>query len=209
VNANRRDYYGQDGDDVLVVQGPTATFDPLIDTSVVDRARRDDPTSALAEWDAEFRSDLSQFLDDETIDKAVDHGRPLELPPRAGIEYYGFVDASAGRHDPFCIGIVHAEAVDGIADATSGRFASGDEIDVKRLVADVIRGRRPPFDPATVAKEFAALARDYGIDRVTGDQYAGQWVPAAFKVQIPMQSGRAFRREAGHRSELMSATIPI
>jgi hypothetical protein len=181
LHQKHRDYFGVDDPDTLVVQGPTLAFNPTIDTGVVDRARRDDLTSALSEWDAEFRSDLSQFLDDDTIDAAIDHGRPLELPPRAGLQYFAFVDASAGRHDAFCIGIVHGEAVDvGVDDATSGRFTS-DAVVVKRLVADVIRGRRPPFDPATVAKEFAALARDFGIDRVVGDQYAGQWVASAFK----------------------------
>jgi hypothetical protein len=29
-----------------------------------------------------------------------------------------------------------------------------------------------------------------------------------FRVQIPIQSGRVFRREAGHRSGLKPATIP-
>ena len=29
------------------------------------------------------------------------------------------------------------------------------------------------------------------------------------KVRIPIHSGRVFRREAGHRSDLMPATIPI
>jgi hypothetical protein len=28
------------------------------------------------------------------------------------------------------------------------------------------------------------------------------------RVRIPIEAGRVFRREAGHRSDLMSATIP-
>ena len=42
--------------------------------------RAADPVAALAEWDAEFRTDIGAFLDDASIDAAVDHGRPLELP---------------------------------------------------------------------------------------------------------------------------------
>ncbi|MEI9899644.1 MAG: hypothetical protein WDN31_05280 [Hyphomicrobium sp.] len=52
---------------------------------------------------------------------AIDYGRPLELPPRPGITYSAFVDASAGRHDAFCVCIGHKE--EGI-----------------RFVADVVRG---------------------------------------------------------------------
>ena len=74
------------------------------------------------------------FLTRPAIDAAVDASRPLELPPRDGIVYQAFVDASAGRHDAFCIGIAHREG--------------------ETIVADVIRGRKPPFDPATVAGEL-------------------------------------------------------
>jgi hypothetical protein len=83
-----RDYFGKDDRDVLVVKGRTQLFNPTIDSRVIAQAKRDDPASALAEWDAEFRSDLSQFLDDDTIDAAIDHGRPLELPPREGLAYF-------------------------------------------------------------------------------------------------------------------------
>ena len=41
--------------------------------------------AAAAEWDAEFRSDIGAFLDDELIDAAIDHGRPLELSPVDGV----------------------------------------------------------------------------------------------------------------------------
>jgi hypothetical protein len=168
LHQKHRDYFGVDDSDTLVVQGPTIAFNPTISTAIVDRARRDDPTSALAEWDAEFRSDLAQFLDDETIDAAIDHGRPLELPPRDGIRYFAFVDASVGRHDAFCVGIVHCE---------------GDGDEPKRIIADLVRGVRPPFDPKSVAQEFAKLAKDYGIGALTGDQYAGQWVRGRFKTR--------------------------
>ena len=159
--AKFRDHFGQDSDEVLVVRGPTAAFNPTIDQSVIARARESDPTAALSEWDAEFRSDLSQFLDDDSIDAAVDPSRPMDLPPRDGVVYRAFADASAGRHDAFCLGIAHNEG--------------------ERIVADVIRGRRPPFDPASVAAEYAALAKEYRCSRVIGDAYAGEWVAQAFR----------------------------
>ena len=38
-----------------------------------------------------------------------------------------------------------------------------------------MREIRPPFSPDQVVEEFAALLKSYGISRVTGDAYAGEW----------------------------------
>src|SRR6185437_5647903 len=107
--------------DVLVAGGPSKLFNPTIDEDFIARAREADPESARAEWDGEFRADLEALLDDELIEAAIERGRPLELPPRPEHSYSAFVDASAGRHDAFCIGIAHREG--------------------ERIIADVIRGR--------------------------------------------------------------------
>jgi hypothetical protein len=182
--AKHRDHFGQDRVDVLVVQGGTEVFNPNVDKGVIARQRVDDPAAALAEWDAQFRNDLSQFLDDASIDAAVDHGRPLELPPRQGLSYRAFVDASAGRHDAFCIGIAHQEG--------------------ERVIADVIRGRKPPFDPTEVAAEFAALARQYRCHSVTGDSFAGEWVSQAFK-----SSGLSYTRSDLPKSAIYLEALPL
>src|ERR1700730_16972825 len=92
-------HFGQDGD-VLVVQGPSTAFNPNLSQSEVDAAVAADPEGATAEWTAEFRRDISAFLDDQTIDYAIDHGRPLELPPQPGLHYQCFVDASGGAGAP-------------------------------------------------------------------------------------------------------------
>ena len=145
-----RDYFAKDDPDTLVVQGETTIFNPTIDTGVIATAERDDPAAALSEWHAQFRNDLSSFLDDQVIDQAVSHSRPLELPPREGLRYFAFTDASAGRHDCFTICIAHKERND-------------------KIIADVVRGVRPPFDCDDVAADFAKLARDYGCHRITGN----------------------------------------
>src|SRR5215468_7114224 len=125
LHQKHRDHFGIDGD-VLVIQAATPIFNPTIDKRMIARAWADDPASAAAEWDAEFRSDLSQFIAD---DAAVDHARPAELPPQSGIRYHCFVDASAGRGDHFtcCVGFK----------------------DQDRFVCAALRGRKPPFDPAS------------------------------------------------------------
>lgn len=180
-----RDAFGRDDDDVLVIQGASRMFNPTLDEGVISRARKSDPEAARAEWDGDFRSDLSSFLEDALIDAAIDPDRPLELPPRAGVGYVAFVDASAGRHNSFCIAIGHRED--------------------DRIVIDVIRGRSPPFDPATVAAEYAALATTagYRCSEVIGDNFAGEWVAAAFR-----DPGTGYRRAEHPKSVLYLEGLP-
>jgi hypothetical protein len=102
-----RDHFGQDSDDVLVIQGPTALFNPTMPAAEIASQRAADPTAAPAEWDALFRSDLSSYLDDALIEKSVDHGRP--------------VDASGGTgHDAYTIAIGHKEGDRYVIDLVRG-----------------------------------------------------------------------------------------
>jgi hypothetical protein len=161
LHQKHRDYYGVNDDDVLVVQGASRSFNPTLAQEIIEGAEHNDLESARSEWRGEFRSDLSALLEDAVIDGAIDFGRPLELPPRHGVTYHSFTDASAGRHDAFSIAIGH--------------------IQESRFVGDVVRATKPPFDPGTVAGEYAALAKDYRCRKITGDAYAGEWVAGAFK----------------------------
>jgi len=157
-----RDHFGVDDDDVLVVQGASRTFNPLLTEAVIAALRMADPGAAASEWDAEFRTDISAFLDDELIDGAVEHGRPLELSPLAGnVQYRAFIDAAGGRGDAYTIAIAHREGED--------------------FVVDAVRGTHPPFDPVAVTKEYAALLRFYGVASVTGDHYGAEWVGNAWR----------------------------
>jgi hypothetical protein len=178
-----RDHFGQDDPDVLVIQAPTEMLNPTINSKIIARARANDGESAKAEWDAEFRGDLSSLLDDAVIDNAIEHGRPLELPPRSGIKYHTFVDASGGRHDAFTICIGHEQ---------DGGF-----------VADVVRGRKAPFDPKTVVAEYAALAKEYRCRHVMGDNYAGSWVSDSFR-----DAGMDYRRIDLPKSALYLEAVP-
>jgi hypothetical protein len=122
-----RDHFGQNSADVLVVQGGTKLFNPTLPDATIATQRAADPTAASAEWDAEFRSDLSSFLDDQLIDAAVEHSRPLELPPlRDSYRYYkAFCDASGGTgHDSYTICIGHKEGETFVIDALRGTRAS-------------------------------------------------------------------------------------
>jgi hypothetical protein len=178
-----RDHFGDvDSDDVLVVQGASKVFNPTLADATIEAQRAADPLAAGAEWDAIFRDDLSGFLDDASIDAAVDHGRPLELPPRAGVAYFAFVDMSGGRHDLSTIAIVHIEG--------------------ERFVADVVRGRKG--NPQEAVVEFVALAKCYHASTVTGDNYGAEWVAGAYRA-----AGCEYVRSALVRSELYLAGLPL
>jgi hypothetical protein len=158
-------HFDSDDDAVLVVKGSSALFNPTLDEAKIQKELTDDPEGAHAEWLAEFRTDRSALLDEQVIEDAVDYGRPLELPPRHGSwKYHAFADASAGRNDAFTLCIGHTEG------------KKGEET----FICDVIRDRPAPFDPRSVAHEYAQLARDYGCTKIVGDNYAGEWTASAF-----------------------------
>ncbi len=183
LHQKHRDHFGQDDPDTLVVAGGSADFNPTINAKIIERARATDPEAAKAEWDGQFRSDIASLLDDAVIDAAIDHSRPMELPPRSGGVYSAFTDASAGRHDHFTLCIGHRED--------------------DRFIADVVRGVAPPFDPNQVAADFAKLAKDYGCRSIVGDNYAGEWVARAFR-----DAGIAYVRADKPKSTLYLESVP-
>jgi hypothetical protein len=172
-----RDHFGVDDAEVLVVQGRSQLFNPTLSDSVIAAQRAADPTAAEAEWDAQFRSDIGAFLDDALIDRAVEHGRPLELPPHESIVYHCFTDTSGGGADASTVCVCHRDG--------------------ERIVADVVRGRRGPHDPAAVAAEYAALVKQYRCSTITGDNYAKEWVAGAYR-----SAGLEYRRSPLVRSDL-------
>lgn len=145
-------HFGGDSTRVLVAQAPSLTMNPTLDPEVVAEAMREDPEAARAEYMAEFRGDISSFLDIELIERAT-RSKPLELPPRAGEQYFAFVDPNGGGADEFTMSIAHREG--------------------ELIVVDLVKGRHG--SPAAIAEEFAAIMRGYRISRAHGDRYAGRW----------------------------------
>jgi len=179
-----RDFFGQDSDDTLVVQGSTQTFNGTIDEAALAALRAADPAAAPSEWNGTFRDDVGAFLDDELIDAAVDHGRPLELPPQTGVEYLAVTDSSGGRGDAYTFAIGHK---------------NGDQ-----FVIDALRGTHPPFDPVETTKQYAALAKEYRIAEVTRDHYAAEWVSAAWR-----DCGIRCERSELTKSAIYIETLPL
>jgi hypothetical protein len=155
----------------------------LARTPISQRTKLKRTPNARSEWGAEFRTDVSSLLDDQVIEDAVDRARPLELPPRGGREYFAFTDPSAGRHDAFTFCIFHCEG--------------------EGWICDVVRGRQAPFDPRSVAQEYAALAHEYSCTKIVGDNFAGEWVAAAFA-----DAGAKYERSPLPKSALYLEALP-
>lgn len=180
-----RDYYGVDGDDVLVVQGESRTFNLTLSEAMIATASAADPEGAVSEWQGGFRTDIAAFLSDQDIEACVDRDRPLELPFRSDVRrYHAFCDPSGGRHDAMTMVIAHMD---------------GDTV-----IVDAIRAHKPPFDPQTVASEFATLAREYRISEIIGDNYSGEWVVTSFR-----DAGIHYKRSEYAKSVLYLEGLPI
>lgn len=160
-----RDKYGQDDPHTLVWKAPTKDMNPMIQDQVIDNALREDYSAAKSEWLAEFRDDLETFLSTEMIEHAIITGR-FELPKIDANSYVAFVDPSGGRADSFTLALAHRDE------------------EFKKVILDRIEERPPPFKPQDVVKEFSKILKeDYGIFRVTGDRYAGEWVSRTFEEE--------------------------
>jgi hypothetical protein len=182
LHENYRKHYGQDGSPILVIQADTRTMNPKVPQRIIDHAMERDPTAAMAEYYAQFRSDVGTYLDAELVARAVEAGRRERAPSHR--QYHAFADPSGGAGDRFTLAIAHAEG--------------------QRMVLDLIRGVTPPFDPSVVVKEFAAVLTSYHCASVTGDRYAGQWVVEAFA-----RHGVTYWHSEHSKSELYLEALPL
>jgi hypothetical protein len=107
-----------------------------------------------------------------------------ELPPGGGIVYTAFTDPSGGSADSFALAVGHMEA-DGTA------------------VLDCIREVKPPFSPDDVVREYAALLKSYGVSRVMGDAYGGEWPRERFSVH-----GISYEVSKKYKSTIYAEFLP-
>jgi hypothetical protein len=180
-----RDHFGVDDPEVLVVQGRSQLFNPTLSDSAIAAQRAADPVGSEAEWDALFRSDISSWLDDEQLDRAIELGRPLELPPQPDTVYRAFTDASGGvGQDAYTLSIAHK---------------AGDN-----CVTDLVRGTVGKFDPHQVTRDYAALCKGYRITEVTGDAYAREWVAGTWR-----ETGINYRKSPLAKSDIYLECVPL
>jgi hypothetical protein len=178
-----RKHFGKTGAPVLVWKADTLTMNPAFSRATVEAEYAKDPESARAEYGAEFRDDLADFITREAIDAITCQDR-RELPPEPGIAYAGFCDPSGGASDAMTLAIAHLQGDVGVLDE----------------VLEI----RPPFDPDAAVAECAALLRRFGIARITGDRYAGQWPVARFAAH-----GITFEQSARPKNDLYHDFLPL
>lgn len=116
-------HYGQEGDDVLVIQAESRLLNPTLDETVINAARVADPESAAAEWFAEFRGDLSTFIARSVIEHCVESGVTERWAVR-GQGYTAFADPSGGQHDSFTLAIGHKDGDLSVLDGNRPIYAA-------------------------------------------------------------------------------------
>jgi len=179
-----RRHFGKDDARVLVWKADTATMNPRIDPAIIAEAYDSDPEAARAEYGAEFRDDLADYITREAVDAVVCWGRS-ELPPEPGVTYAAFCDPSGGVNDAMTLAVAHL------------RDGAICDLDAALEV-------RPPFDPEVAVSACTAVLRRFGVTRVTGDRYAGLWPAARFA-----EHGIAFEQSARPKSDLYRDLLPL
>jgi hypothetical protein len=183
-NAWRR-YHGQEDAPVLVWQAATRTMNCTVPQSFIDAELERDLPKASAEYLAEFRSDIQSFVSREIVDAAVVPSRH-ELPKFASTRYHAFTDPAGG------------------SGSDSMTLAIGHRDPLGSLVLDLLRERRPPFSPESVASEFAVACKSYGIRKIVGDHYAGEWPREAFR-----KLGVEYETSDKSKSEIYQDALPL
>ena len=168
--------------DVLVWQGASLDMNPGLDPTFIAQAFEKDRASALAEYGAEFRTDVETFLAFETVAARVVSGR-RELPYVPGKTYFAFTDPSGGVGDSYTLAIAHCER------------------DV--AVLDLLREVPAPLTPALVTAEFAAILRGYHCSEVQGDRYGGSWCGDEFS-----KYGISYKASEKPKSEIYLEFMP-
>jgi hypothetical protein len=150
--------------EILVFRAPTRLMNPTIRQELIDRALRDDPAAAGAEYLAQFRDDIESFVRVDAVEACVVKGR-YELPPLREREYVSGTDLAGGGQDEYTQALAHIEERDG------------------RLIAvlDCVAAYRAPTSPEEIVKDFAQLNQRYDLQQTFGDHYAGEWPREQFR----------------------------
>ena len=160
--SNFAKYFGQEDAPVLVWKGTTPEMNSnLVDDPLIAEMVAEDYERAQAEFFAEFRTDITEFISREAVEAVMAHGI-RELPPSSGLTYRAFTDPSGGSADSFTWAIGHIEP-DG------------------RAILDAMRERKPPFSPDAVVEEYAALLKSYG-NRSSPGRRLRRWPRERFSV---------------------------
>jgi hypothetical protein len=179
-----RKHFAQAGDPVLVWQGSTVDMNPGVDAQIIADAYADDESAASAEYGGQFRRDIESFVSREAVEAVVVPDRHM-LPPSQWEQHVAFVDPSGGSQDSMTLAVAHRHGYKG--------------------VLDCVHEWRAPFSPAKVVKEIALVLAEYGIRKVVGDRYGGQFVQELFR----REHGITYTPAEQSKSELYGELLPL
>lgn len=186
--------YARDGAKGFVWQADTLSMRPEQDDELLDEIRDlydEDPESAKAEYGAQFRNDLESIFTKTSIEGVGQPGR-IEQMRSSKHRYRVFVDPSGGSSDSYVAAVAHDEK----------RTIDGDTVTF--AVLDKVIEWVPKFDPAQVSREVVQLCKDFGVKKVTGDAYGGEWPRDPLK-----KAGIEYELSEMSRSELYLAFLPM
>ncbi|MET3302623.1 hypothetical protein [Bradyrhizobium diazoefficiens] len=179
-------HYGQESERIVVWQADTLTMRPNAPTYVreeIEQAYNDDPAQASANFGAMFRTDVEQFVTMEAVEACLSEER--ERPYLSQHKYHAFVDPSGGSgKDSFTLAIGHSEK--GIA------------------TLDVLREYKPSFSPKNVVSSCADILKAYGVVKIIGDRFAGEWPREQFK-----DAGVIYEASAKPKSQIYSEFLAV
>jgi hypothetical protein len=178
-----KDNYGQDDSETFVWQAGSLRMNPTLPSDYIEAEIARDPEAAIAEWQGQFRTDVSNAFPIEAVEECTISGR-IELPWSSEISYDSFIDPCGGRGDEYAMAISHIKG----------------EI----VVIDYMRSWPSPLDPGAVTEEVASILKKYRINSTVGDKYAGEWVVEAFR-----KSGIFYIPSERTKSEIYLEMVPL
>lgn len=181
-------HFGKEGDPVLIWRAPSVTMNPSLPQRVVEQAYESDPTSAAAEYGANFRTDVEALVTQELLDACVVKGRQGLPPCGDRYRYFGFVDPSGGSSDSFTVAIAHVE----------------DEGGELVAVLDCVAEYRPPFSPEDTVRNICRTLRTFRIESVLGDRYGG-----LFPRELFQKGGIVYEPSPLAKSDIYKECVPL
>lgn len=104
------------------------------------------------------------FLDQGAVLDAIVTGSKA-TPPQASTHYVAFVDMSGGSSDDATLAIAHRHDRCAVIDLVIKQDGSA------------------PFNPRSAVRKFAGVLKEYGLSKVTGDNYAGETFKRDFESE--------------------------
>jgi hypothetical protein len=156
-----RRHFGPDGSpSILVARGTTSDFNPTIPAEEIARELERDPARNRAKYLAEFRDDVTSFVNPEVVAQCT--AAVTARPPSPHITFVAFCDPSGGSADSMTLCIAHFDS------------------NKQTVIIDCLLEQRAPFSPELTVRDFSYTLKAYGIRKIFGDKYAGVWPTEQF-----------------------------